>query len=52
MITVTPDGRTVHLEIPDIKPVMQMAIQVNVDSADGKPVKLEIDNTINQVPEN
>jgi len=51
-IALSPDGKTVHLEIPDIRPVMQMAIQVNVDAADAKPVKLEIDNTINQVPGN
>ncbi len=44
-----PDGRTIFLEIPDLKPVMQMQIQFNVNAADGKPIRGEIYNTINKV---
>jgi hypothetical protein len=31
-----PDGRTVSLTIPDLKPVMQMEVQYNVDGASGE----------------
>jgi len=44
------DNRTVLLEIPDLKPVMQMRIKYNLKSADGSPVASEIHNTINRVP--
>jgi hypothetical protein len=45
-----PDGKTVFLEIPNLRPVMQMSIQVHVNAADGTPVECEIDCTINHVP--
>jgi hypothetical protein len=41
------DGKSVFLEIPGIKPVMQMRIQYNLTSADGVALKQEIYNTIN-----
>ena len=50
---VSADGRTVSLEVPGIRPVMQMRINLSVDAADDTPVKLvklEVDNTINRVP--
>jgi hypothetical protein len=47
---VSADGRTVTLEIPDLKPVMQMSIRARLRSADGAPVPLELYSTINQVP--
>ena len=50
-VTLSDDRRTVTLRIPTIKPVMQMQIDVNVRDAAGKPVKLVIHNTINQVPQ-
>jgi type 1 glutamine amidotransferase len=44
-----PDGRSIFLEIPDLKPVMQMQIQYNLNGADGKQIRGEIYNTINRV---
>ena len=44
------DGKTVLLEVPKLRPVMQMAIQVHVNAADGSPIECEIDATINHVP--
>jgi hypothetical protein len=45
-----PDGKTVVLQIPKLQPVMQMAIQVHVNAADGSAVECEIDATIHHVP--
>jgi glucose/arabinose dehydrogenase len=47
---LSPDGKTVTLEIPGIRPVMQMAIKVRSKAADGAAVSLEVYNTINKVP--
>ena len=44
------DRKTVFLEIPNIKPVMQMRIRYNLQGADGAPVAGEAYNTINKVP--
>ena len=44
------DRKTVFLEIPDLKPVMQMRIKYSLKAADGSPVASEIHNTINRVP--
>jgi len=41
------DGRAVFLEIPDVKPVMQMKIQFRLKAADGAAVAHTIHNTIN-----
>jgi hypothetical protein len=46
---LSADGRTVLLRIKEIKPVMQMQVQVNVKSAAGEPLKFTLHNTINQV---
>jgi hypothetical protein len=43
---LSPDRRTVFLEVPDIRPVMQMKITYNVDAADGGVVKGELHNSI------
>ena len=45
------DGRTVFLEIPTIKPVMQMAITYKLKAADGGSVEGAVYNTINWVKE-
>lgn len=45
-----PDGKTVVLEIPGLRPVMQMAIQLHLEARDGTPIDCEIDNTINHIP--
>lgn len=47
---VSADGRTVSLEVPGIRPVMQMRINLGVEAADGTAMKVEIDSTINKVP--
>ena len=44
------DGRTVTLEIPGLKPVMQMGIKARLKAADGGAVSFELYSTINQVP--
>jgi len=47
---LSADGKTVTLEIPGLKPVMQMGIKVRVRSADAAPVSLDVYLTINRVP--
>jgi len=41
------DGRTVFLEMPAIRPVMQMAITYKLKTADGHAAEGEVFNTIN-----
>ena len=50
-VKLSPDKKTVFLEIPDLKPVMQMRIKYRLKAADGTPVASEIHNTINRVPQ-
>jgi hypothetical protein len=45
-----PDRKTVLLSMPDVKPVMQMQIEVNVDAADGTNIHDTMWVTINKVP--
>ena len=45
-----PDGKTVVLSVPGLKPVMQMAIHISLEAANGAPIECEIDPTINHVP--
>ena len=45
-VTIGTDDRTVFLEIPGLKPVMQMAIKYNLKTAEGAELKGEIVNTI------
>jgi len=47
---LSADGKRVLLEIPDLKPVMQMKIKFALKAAAGAPVEWEIYNTINRVP--
>jgi len=47
---LSPDGKTVFLELEKVQPVMQMKITVNLKAKDGTPIKLSILNTINKVP--
>jgi glucose/arabinose dehydrogenase len=46
---LSSDGHSVFLEIPNLQPVMQMQIKYNVNSAEGKTLRGEIFNTINQL---
>lgn len=48
--TLSADGKTVTLNIPGLKPVMQMQIELNLDAADGTPIHALVHNTINVVP--
>ncbi len=45
-VRIGTDDRTVFLEIPELKPVMQMAIKYNLKTADGAEMKGEIVNSI------
>jgi len=47
---LSPDGKTVTLQIPGLKPVMQMHIRGKLKAADGKKIALDVYNTINYVP--
>jgi glucose/arabinose dehydrogenase len=49
-VRLSDDGRTVFLEIPDIRPVMGMSIRYDLRAADGTEMRHEIHNTINRVP--
>jgi hypothetical protein len=49
-ITLSEDGKTVTLMIPDLVPVMQMKIAMRLKAADGAPVEFTVYNTINKVP--
>jgi hypothetical protein len=44
-----PDGKTIFLEIEDLKPVMQMQISYNLKDVGGLPIKGDIWMTINKV---
>ncbi|MCS5628770.1 MAG: hypothetical protein NZ935_14410 [Planctomycetes bacterium] len=49
--TVSKDGRSVFLELEDMKPCMQMRIRYRLRSADGARISQEIYNTIHVLPE-
>jgi hypothetical protein len=48
-VKLSPDQRTVSLEVANLRPVMQMQISFDVKAADGSRVAHEIYNTVNQV---
>lgn len=45
-----PDRKTVRLSLPEIAPVMQMQIRIDLDAADGTNINDTIWLTINRVP--
>ncbi|MCH8965020.1 MAG: hypothetical protein IIB58_08680, partial [Planctomycetes bacterium] len=45
-VQVSEDGKSVLLEIPDMKPCMQMRIRYRLQAADGARLSHEIYNTI------
>ncbi len=47
---LSADRRTLFLEIPDIKPVMQMRVKFHIQGASGADIDTEIHNTIARVP--
>ena len=44
------DGRTVFLEIHDLKPVMQLQVQYNLNAKEGASLRGMVYATINRVP--
>ena len=48
-VHVSPDGKSVFLEVPGLQPVDQMKIKMNLKDANGAPVPGNIGNTINAV---
>jgi hypothetical protein len=49
-VTVAPDKKSIFLEVPDLQPVMQMEIKMNIKAADGSALPADVGNTINVVP--
>lgn len=47
--TLRPDGRTVFLEIPDLRPVMQIQIRYDLEDAAGKPLRDAIHGSIHKL---
>ena len=45
-----PDGKTIFLEMPDIKPCMQIHLKANVKAADGIDMKQDVYGTIYNLP--
>ena len=50
-VTVSPDGYSVFLEIPEIRPVMQMQIDINLRAKDGTRIRTYVHNTIHALGE-
>ena len=44
-----PDGKTVFLDVPNLRPVMQMEIKYNLDAADGKSLRSQLWLTLNRL---
>jgi hypothetical protein len=47
--TISEDGKSIFLKIPDLKPVMQQKIQMKLKGSDGKDVNYSIFHTINKL---
>lgn len=50
-VHVEPDGRTVHLRIPELVPVDQLHLIVRLEDESGEPFEEEIYATINRLPQ-
>lgn len=48
---LSPDGKTVSLGIPGLKPVTNLVLKMKLKAADGSPVNIEMSCTINKVPQ-
>ena len=48
--TLAADGKSVTLTVPNIQPVMQMKIAMDLETADGDEIITDIYNTIHQLP--
>lgn len=49
-LKLSPDKKTLSLELEDRVPAMQMKIRYKINSADGKTIDQEIYNTIHRIP--
>ncbi len=49
-VNLSADKKTVTIELPDVKPVMQMKIKFKIKAADGSALDKEIFSTVNAVP--
>jgi len=49
-VKLSLDRKSVTLELPEVRPVMQMRIQFRLRAEDGTAIEQEIYNTINRVP--
>ena len=47
---LSPDGRTLTVEIADFKPVMQQTIKFNLKAADGTAIAQEVMHTVHAIP--
>jgi hypothetical protein len=47
--SLSPDGKTVWLEINDMKPADQIKIRFSINAADGAPLSQEIYGTIHKL---
>ncbi|MBI2948711.1 MAG: ThuA domain-containing protein [Verrucomicrobia bacterium] len=47
-VALLEDGRTVFLGIPDLKPVMQLQVQYNLEDKEGAPVRGKLIATVNR----
>ena len=47
--SLSKDGRTVALDIADLKPVMQFGLRFNLDTANGRPASGELYGTIHKL---
>jgi hypothetical protein len=45
-----PNGRTVILELPGLKPAMQLQVHYNLNAKDGAPVRGRLYATLNRLP--
>jgi hypothetical protein len=45
------DGKTVSLEMPELKPMTNLVVKFRLKGADGAPVQVELDYTLHHVPE-
>ncbi len=47
---LSADGKSLTVEIADLKPVMQQSLKFNLIAADGTPIAQEIQHTIHAIP--
>ena len=48
-VKLLPDGKTVFLEIPTLRPVMQWELQYSLETPDGQALRSRLHGTINKL---